>query len=126
MTECDRCGSTTTHVWRHRAFGSEAHRKIEWICATCHPELPDTVSPESDGDGDRDRVAVTDGGKSTFACPSCAGPTVNGQGLFDCVDCGWYGPCGDESAHVFSSRHPVTVVVGCSDCRPVPALQPDT
>ncbi len=90
MTECDNCGCEVSHVWRHRAFGSETHRTIEWVCATCHPDLPDRLAREADTDGEP--VAVTDGGKSTFACPSCTGPTVNGQGLFSCVDCGWSGP----------------------------------
>ena len=89
MTECDKCESAVTHVWRHRAFGGEAHREIEWLCATCHPELPDVVSTEAESDADP--VAVTDGGSAAFACPSCAGPTVNGQGLFSCVDCTWSG-----------------------------------
>jgi hypothetical protein len=90
MAECDKCGCEVTHVWRHRAFGSEAHRKIEWVCGTCHPELPDAVSTETESE--TDSVVVTDGGTATFSCPSCAGPTVNGQGLFSCVDCGWAGP----------------------------------
>jgi hypothetical protein len=102
MTECDKCQGDVTHVWRHRGFETETHRTTEWVCATCHPDLPDlatveeTESPET--------VAVTDGGEAdtspeirsdggtAFACPDCSGTTVNGQGLFSCVDCNWAGP----------------------------------
>jgi hypothetical protein len=90
MTECDNCGTEVTHVWRHRAFESDTHRTIEWVCATCHPELPDIARIEPEADSET--VPVTDGGRSAFVCPSCTGPTVNGQGLFSCVDCDWVGP----------------------------------
>ncbi|MFB6178801.1 MAG: hypothetical protein ABEI77_03640 [Halorientalis sp.] len=98
MTECDACGCTATHVWRHRVFGSEAHRTVEWVCASCHPDLPDIAEPDcgcdgdADADDDSERVLVTDGGHAVFTCPDCAGSTVNGQGLFACVDCNWSGP----------------------------------
>lgn len=90
MTNCDNCGCGVPQVWRHRAFSSETHRTIEWVCATCHPELSGT--DVGDADPEEGSVAVTDGGTSAFACPSCAGPTVNGQGLFSCLDCRWVGP----------------------------------
>jgi len=43
--------------------------------------LDPTPEPES--------VVMTDGGSA--ACPDCAGSTVNGQGLYDCLDCDWSG-----------------------------------
>jgi len=116
MTECNDCGADVIHVWRHRAFETEARREVRWVCATCHPELPDTLGASAtetaettettDGaetaeavDGaetatatdDGETVVMTDGGSS--ACPDCGAATVNGQGLFNCLDCPWTGPC---------------------------------
>jgi hypothetical protein len=95
MTECNDCGSSVIHVWRHRAFESETHREVRWLCANCHPKLPDTLAASepdtAEATDDAETVVVTDGGRS--ACPDCGGTTINGQGLFSCLDCTWSGPC---------------------------------
>jgi len=99
MVDCDTCGDEVIHVWRHRTYSEEmTHRDVSWVCADCHPELPERMkheAPESEtaeAEPEADeRVVMTDGGR--FACPDCAGETVNGQGLFGCLDCGWSGPC---------------------------------
>jgi len=95
MTECNDCGAEVIHVWRHRAFAGETHRDVRWVCANCHPELPDTLAeatPTTDTTSeDAEKVVLTDGGHS--ACPDCGGTTINGQGLFSCLDCTWVGPC---------------------------------
>jgi hypothetical protein len=107
MTECNDCGADVIHVWRHRAFETEARREVRWVCANCHPELPDTLGEPAtetaetaeavDGaetattTDDGETVVMTDGGSS--ACPDCGAATVNGQGLFSCLDCTWTGPC---------------------------------
>lgn len=54
------------------------------------------------GDGDRgEPIAVATTSRVLVAgdrraepptCPSCAAETVNGAGLFACVDCDWTGP----------------------------------
>lgn len=95
MTECNDCGTEVIHVWRHRSFETETHREVRWLCANCHPELPDTLTgseaTEPTDTAPEETVVVTDGGHS--ACPDCGGTTVNGQGLFSCMDCTWTGPC---------------------------------
>lgn len=119
MTECDDCGSDVAHVWRHREFETETKRTLRWVCPACHPELPAELTveidertaaetgasgaPELRSDGGRRGGAVaattetataTPSIESTarFACPVCSGETVNGQGMYDCVECGWTGP----------------------------------
>ena len=95
MTECNDCGTEVIHVWRHRAFTAETRREVRWLCASCHPELPDTLAAEEPAtettETPEETVVVTDGGQS--ACPDCGGTTINGQGLFSCLDCTWTGPC---------------------------------
>ena len=129
MTECDDCGTDVAHVWRHRAFKTEGHRDISWVCPACHPELPTRLTVElestdeatgataegasggttpelrSDGGLPGGTAAATAGtadatptptptnsDPTRFACPICSGETVNGQGMYDCVNCGWTGP----------------------------------
>lgn len=130
MTECDDCGTDVAHVWRHRAFETEGHRDLRWVCPTCHPELPTDLTvelePTDEASGSAPEGASggatpelrSDGGlpggtaaatasvadatptptpgttadPTRFTCPVCSGETVNGQGMYDCVECGWTGP----------------------------------
>ena len=132
MTECDECGTDVAHVWRHRAFETEGHRDLRWVCPTCHPELPGDLTVEieetdetaetpttaegssggtapeirSDGglpggtaaatttaaDATPTPTLTTTSDPARFACPICSGETVNGQGMYDCAECGWTGP----------------------------------
>jgi ribosomal protein L37AE/L43A len=75
-------------------------REQRWVCADCHPKLASplrndveaesTEEPTTDATGeDPEKVIVTDGGR--FACPSCGGETINGQGMFGCLSCSWSG-----------------------------------
>jgi len=103
MVECDSCEDDVLHVWRHRAIAETVtHREQRWVCADCHPKLASTLrsdtatGTESETDTDAttgtttdEKVIVTDGGQ--FACPSCGGETVNGQGVFGCPSCSWTG-----------------------------------
>ena len=97
MVECDSCGDDVLHVWRHRAITETVtHREQRWVCADCHPKLASTLrsdtttetTEETDATTD-EKVVVTDGGQ--FACPTCGGETVNGQGVFGCPSCSWSG-----------------------------------
>ncbi|WP_247009830.1 hypothetical protein [Halorientalis litorea] len=114
MTECDDCGSDVAHVWRHREFESETKRTLHWVCPACHPDLPSELTVEVDAstapeDGQTGAPELrSDGGvvsttnpaspspsidtDGRFDCPICSGATVNGQGMYDCLDCGWTGP----------------------------------
>lgn len=88
MVNCDNCGSDVPEVWRHRQFAeSMTHRSISWICRACHPSVPETVGAATAERG----PVMADGGTGSLACPSCGGPTVDGQGLFACTDCAWSG-----------------------------------
>jgi hypothetical protein len=93
MTECDNCEDDVQHVWRHRVVREGfTHRDVTWVCGDCHPDLPDamtTAAPAEETADETETVIVTDGGR--FACPDCSGPTVDGQGLYNCVECGWTG-----------------------------------
>jgi ribosomal protein L37AE/L43A len=107
MVECDACEDEVLHVWRHRAITETVtHREQRWVCADCHPKLASTLrtettaetdattettaDPETDTAGTpEEQVVVTDGGQ--FACPTCGGETVNGQGVFGCLSCSWTG-----------------------------------
>jgi len=93
MAECDECGGDVHNLWRHRAIGvTVTHREARWVCRSCHPDLPDGLPSgveEPDTPETSERVIVTDGGR--FACPECAGATIDGQGIHDCVECGWSG-----------------------------------
>ncbi|MFB6083520.1 MAG: hypothetical protein ABEJ94_04665 [Halorientalis sp.] len=101
MVECDGCEEEVLHVWRHRAITETVtHREQCWVCADCHPKLASTLradagtgtdateNSEAATDADTEEV-VTDGGQ--FACPTCGGATVNGQGVFGCLSCNWTG-----------------------------------
>jgi ribosomal protein L37AE/L43A len=105
MVECDACEDEVLHVWRHRAITETVtHRKQRWVCADCHPKLASTLrsdtateteteaetgtEPETTATAE-EKVVVTDGGQ--FACPTCGGETVNGQGVFGCSTCDWTG-----------------------------------
>jgi hypothetical protein len=88
MVDCDNCGSSVPEVWRHRPRNeSMTHRSLAWLCRRCHPEVPETVATTSSNAD----VAIADGGVRSLACPACGGPTVDGQGLFDCRQCNWSG-----------------------------------
>jgi hypothetical protein len=103
MVECDACEDEVLHVWRHRAITETVtHREQRWVCADCHPKLASTLRADADTDTETDttadtettapaddQVVVTDGGQ--FACPTCGGETVNGQGVFGCLSCNWTG-----------------------------------
>jgi ribosomal protein L37AE/L43A len=101
MVECDACEDEVLHVWRHRAITETVtHREQRWVCAECHPKLASTLRTDADTEADTtaetetvrtpdDQVVVTDGGQ--FACPTCGGETVNGQGVFGCLSCSWTG-----------------------------------
>jgi hypothetical protein len=111
MVECDACEDEVLHVWRHRAITETVtHRKQRWVCADCHPKLsstlrteaatetgaetdttaePETGAEAESGGTTEEQVVVTDGGQ--FACPTCGGETVNGQGVFGCLSCSWTG-----------------------------------
>jgi hypothetical protein len=89
MTECDGCGNTVARTWHRGFFGAATADETQWLCAGCHPELPSTVRDTQVDASEPQSVAVTDGG--SVACPDCTGYTVNGQGLYDCVDCDWTG-----------------------------------
>jgi hypothetical protein len=119
MADCDNCGDEVIHVWRHRSrTETMTHGEITWVCADCHPELPDvlkheetgvsgeTVATTEGGESTAEKTVVTDGGAASVAsgtsldapssgrsmvCPDCAGETINGQGLYDCLDCSWTG-----------------------------------
>lgn len=85
MARCERCQDTVPHVWRHRDYGETmTHRPLRWLCADCHPSMSGVVANDLSSE-----VLMADGG--TSACPECSGPTVDGQGPFDCVECGWSG-----------------------------------
>ncbi|WP_018259410.1 hypothetical protein [Halomicrobium katesii] len=87
MVQCDSCDGEVREVWRHRTHAeSMTHRRIEWVCPDCHPELPATAETPM-----RAGRAIADGGQSTAACPICSAATVNGQGLCSCTECGWTG-----------------------------------
>ncbi|MBV0925785.1 hypothetical protein KTS45_16390 [Halomicroarcula limicola] len=48
MSDCDNCESEAVHVWRHRRPAETmTHRTDEWLCATCHPEMPSVLRHES-------------------------------------------------------------------------------
>jgi rubrerythrin len=88
MVECDDCNEDVATVWRHRRYtDSMTHREIEWVCEDCHPTIPQQTTAGPTG-----KQPVADGGRPTTGCPICSGPTVNGQGLYSCTDCGWSGP----------------------------------
>ncbi|RXK51753.1 hypothetical protein [Halorientalis pallida] len=97
MVECDACEDEVLHVWRHRAITETVtHREQRWVCADCHPKLASTLRTDTDTETEaptdattEDKVVVTDGGQ--FACPTCGGETVNGQGVFGCLSCSWTG-----------------------------------
>jgi len=85
MVTCDNCNSDVREVWRHRAHSeSMTHRRIEWVCADCHPELPVPADTPS-----RTGTAMADGGHAANACPVCSAPTVTGEDVCRCAECGW-------------------------------------
>lgn len=88
MPECDACGETVMQVWtERRRTESLTHCTYRDVCRSCHPRVP-----VSGATVPMDRVVVTDGGATaSFGCPICAGPTIDGQGLYDCLDCEWTG-----------------------------------
>lgn len=101
MADCDTCGDEVIHVWRHRSrTETMTHSEINWVCADCHPELPDVLKHEETAETGEttttegsesatEKTVVTDGG--SMVCPDCAGETINGQGLYDCLSCDWFG-----------------------------------
>jgi len=120
MPECDDCGTGVHHVWRRRDPDDHGEA-VRWVCPTCHPELSDELTVEldregpiagngADSTGAKKREIRSDGGvvaaagtpdrtespertgDGRFDCPVCSGETINGQGLYDCLDCGWTGP----------------------------------
>ena len=118
MADCDNCGDEVIHVWRHRSrTETMTHSEITWVCADCHPDLPDVLKHEETAATEEttstegsettaEKTVVTDGGAAsvasgtsldrmssgtTMVCPDCAGETVNGQGLYNCLSCSWYG-----------------------------------
>jgi len=90
VTECDSCGDSVTRTWHRGPFGAEAaNEETRRLCAACHPELSGAERDEPARASEPQSVIMTDGGSA--ACPDCAGYTVNGQGLYDCLDCDWTG-----------------------------------
>lgn len=48
MVECDNCGEDVRSVWRHREYEETmTHRRIQWVCADCHPSLADARPKEA-------------------------------------------------------------------------------
>jgi Zn finger protein HypA/HybF involved in hydrogenase expression len=86
--DCDCCGETVADTWKWQKRSAQmTYRRVEWWCADCHPNVTVSAAPERTG-----KQPVTDGGQPAIgACPTCTGETVDGQGLHQCVDCGWVG-----------------------------------
>ncbi len=67
------------------------HRRTRYVCASCHPQLPDALEFDgtADGvaDGQSERV-VADGGTHRV-CPVCSGVTVADGAANTCLECGW-------------------------------------
>lgn len=44
MSTCENCNHEGTHVWKHRRpTETMTHRREEWLCANCHPQMRETL-----------------------------------------------------------------------------------
>ena len=58
MAECETCGDDVASLWEYRVrSASMTHRRSRWMCADCHPYLPDAPAPDSSAE-----AATTDEG----------------------------------------------------------------
>ncbi|RKD95072.1 hypothetical protein ATJ93_1922 [Halopiger aswanensis] len=81
MAECDRCGDEVPRLFEHHTrTETMTHRRTRRVCADCHP----SVSNAS-------RIPVPDGGIRGAICPTCSGATIEHDGVYTCLECGWTG-----------------------------------
>lgn len=92
MVECDTCGDDVRRRFRHRRrTEAMTHRRTQYVCASCHPELPGGVEfdgPADGADDERSGRAIADGG-TRRACPVCSGATITDGAADTCLECGW-------------------------------------
>ena len=40
MAHCENCNDDVVHVWKYRRpTETMTHRREEWLCAGCHPQM---------------------------------------------------------------------------------------
>jgi hypothetical protein len=94
MMECERCERNVERVLRHREYGlTMTHRVTRWLCRDCHPTVPNSAPSASEATTENSSDPVVTDGGTTAACPQCSSPTVNVQGVQDCLECRWQSHC---------------------------------